>query len=323
MIVDTNFRHPRVETIFVFNDTSETSMIVAKEELINAQGIPGEIQDARETIRYMYGDEYVSQYDCEDSPSYGRKNTGREGTNRGADNSGIDEQQQERTETLTDRRVLEIAASELDTSDLTEGEIFALNTFKKRLENIRDLQAQRKEQGSLYKEQQFGSKSDRSEAVKTLNRMNILDGQLRNNLPLGSPLLWVNPNVRKDKRYDKFPVEISEFEKDGAFREVGKDEPVDFFKKKVGRDDVDSRAEVSSVNFDSESRMKARPRCDGVNSVAIFQKAIVKLFVQLLVLRKCRFCVRDSVNHQLCADFLVFHIITSFLTGTATLKKLK
>ena len=179
MIVDTNFRHPRVETIFVFNDTSETNMSEAKELLIDAEGVYERLQNAWEAIRDVQGDEYVSRYDCEDSPSYARKNPGREGTNRGADNSGIDEQQQERTETLTDRRVLEIAASELDTSDLTEGEIFALNTFKKRLENIRDLQAQRKEQGSLYKEQQFGSKSDRSEAVKTLNRMNILDEQIR------------------------------------------------------------------------------------------------------------------------------------------------
>lgn len=29
MIVDTNFRHPRVETIFVFNDDSETRMTFA------------------------------------------------------------------------------------------------------------------------------------------------------------------------------------------------------------------------------------------------------------------------------------------------------
>lgn len=95
----------------------------------------------------MYGDEYVSQHDCEDSPSYGRKNTGGKGTDSGTNNSGIDEQQQQRTDTLTDRRVLELAAEDVRIDDLTQGEVYALDVFKKRLETIRDLQAQRKEQG--------------------------------------------------------------------------------------------------------------------------------------------------------------------------------
>lgn len=61
--------------------------------------------------------------------------------------------------------------------DLTQGEVYALDVFKKRLETIRDLQTQRKEQGQLYKEQQFGSKTDKAEAVKTLNRIKTLDDQ--------------------------------------------------------------------------------------------------------------------------------------------------
>lgn len=90
-----------------------------------------------------------------------------------------DEQYQQRTDTLTDRRVLELAAEDVRIDDLTQGEVYALDVFKKRLETIRDLQAQRKEQGQLYKEQQFGSKADRAEAVKTHNRMKILDDQIK------------------------------------------------------------------------------------------------------------------------------------------------
>lgn len=90
-----------------------------------------------------------------------------------------DEQYQQRTDTLTDRRVLELAVEDVRIDDLTQGEVYALDVFKKRLETIRDLQAQRKEQGQLYKEQQFGSKADRAEAVKTLNRMKILDDQIK------------------------------------------------------------------------------------------------------------------------------------------------
>lgn len=90
-----------------------------------------------------------------------------------------DEQYQQRTDTLTDRRVLELAAEDVRIDDLTQGEVYALDVFKKRLETIRDLQTQRKEQGQLYKEQQFGSKTDKAEAVKTLNRMKILDDQIK------------------------------------------------------------------------------------------------------------------------------------------------
>ena len=114
-----------------------------------------------------------------------RSDTGRGGgtVDRGGVGSQIrlndDEQNQQRTDTLTDRRVLELAAEDVRIDDLTQGEVYALDVFKKRLETIRDLQTQRKEQGQLYKEQQFGSKTDKAEAVKTLNRMKILDDQIK------------------------------------------------------------------------------------------------------------------------------------------------
>ena len=89
------------------------------------------------------------------------------------------EQFQQRTDTLTDREVLTLAASQVKVSDLSDAEKSALDVFQQRLAKLEDLQAQRIEQGRLYKEQQFGAKVDRAEAAKTLNRMRTLDGQIQ------------------------------------------------------------------------------------------------------------------------------------------------
>ena len=88
------------------------------------------------------------------------------------------EQYQQRHKVLTNREVLEMAVDELEVSDLTPGERSALDIFKGRLDDLKDLQKQRTEMGRLYREQQFGTKVDRAEAEKTLNRMKVLDGQI-------------------------------------------------------------------------------------------------------------------------------------------------
>ena len=88
------------------------------------------------------------------------------------------EQYQQRHKVLTNREVLEMAVDELEVSDLTPGERSALDIFKGRLDDLKDLQKQRTELGRLYREQQFGTKVDRAEAEKTLNRMKVLDGQI-------------------------------------------------------------------------------------------------------------------------------------------------
>lgn len=88
-------------------------------------------------------------------------------------------QYQQRTSTLTDREVLEIAANDLKIDGLTAGEIDALQIFKDRLTKLEELQEKRAEQGKLYKEQQFGAKVDREAAAATLNRMHLLDDQIR------------------------------------------------------------------------------------------------------------------------------------------------
>ena len=99
------------------------------------------------------------------------------------------EQEQQRTNTLTDREVLEIAAEDLMNEKikvngemvdaLSQAEKDALTIFQNRLSKLKDLQAERAEQGRLYKEQQFGENVDRAKATETLNRMHILDDQIK------------------------------------------------------------------------------------------------------------------------------------------------
>ena len=88
-------------------------------------------------------------------------------------------QYQQRTNTLTDREVLQYAASELSMDKLTDGERDALKIFNERLRRLEELQEKRAEQGRLYKEQQFGAKVDREAAKATHNRMQVLDEQIK------------------------------------------------------------------------------------------------------------------------------------------------
>ena len=88
-------------------------------------------------------------------------------------------QNQQRTNTLTDREVLELASSELQNADLSTAERDALDIFQQRLAKLETLQEERAEQGRLYKDQQFGAKVDRAAAEQTRNRMQILDGQIQ------------------------------------------------------------------------------------------------------------------------------------------------
>lgn len=92
-----------------------------------------------------------------------------------------DEEFQARTHTFSDREILEIAADDLHLDELTEGEQDALRIFRDRLSRLHDLQDQRTDLGTLYREQQFGAngaKVDRAEAEKTRNRMQVLDSQI-------------------------------------------------------------------------------------------------------------------------------------------------
>ena len=89
------------------------------------------------------------------------------------------EQHQDRTQSLSDRDILEMAANEIDVGKLNADEQRSLDTFKNRLSHLYDLQTKRVEEGRLYKEQQFGQKVDRAAAAETKNRMAELDRQIK------------------------------------------------------------------------------------------------------------------------------------------------
>ena len=90
-----------------------------------------------------------------------------------------DIQYQQRTVALNDREVLAMAADALEATELTDAERDALKIFKSRLSRLEGLQEDRAEQGRLYKEQQFGANVDREAAKQTLNRMQVLDDQIK------------------------------------------------------------------------------------------------------------------------------------------------
>lgn len=95
-------------------------------------------------------------------------------------NEGI-EQNQLRTKPLTDTEVLRIAMDRLDTDEYTPSEKVTIKSLNEKLDKLAELEAQRTELGKLYKEQQFGKDGDRNEAIKTYNRMQILDKQINKN----------------------------------------------------------------------------------------------------------------------------------------------
>ena len=178
MVVDADYRNPTIKTIYKFNDTNESNRAFAKEWLIDAKGIQSRLQDAWDLIETVYGKGYVEQYDFADRGTYERENERGKGNHSSADPEG-EIQHQQRTDTLTNREVLQIAAEDLNTEKWTEAERGALDIFKKRLAKLEALQTERVEQGRLYKEQQFGAKVDREAAAATLNRMHVLDDQIK------------------------------------------------------------------------------------------------------------------------------------------------
>lgn len=83
-----------------------------------------------------------------------------------------------RTNTLTDHEILDMAAKELDTSKLTEGEKAALDIFRKKVTALKALKEERQKQGALYHEAQFGENRDKAKASAARNRMSVLDKQI-------------------------------------------------------------------------------------------------------------------------------------------------
>ena len=90
-----------------------------------------------------------------------------------------DTQEQRRDGTLSDREVLERAASQIDSSKYTAEERAALELFQKRAGILGELEAERAKLGTQYNEQQFGTNVDRAAAAETLQQMYALDEQIK------------------------------------------------------------------------------------------------------------------------------------------------
>ena len=88
-------------------------------------------------------------------------------------------QNQQRTNTLTDRDVLSMAADSISVGNLTAAEADALQIFQKRLDILETLQNERAELGRTYKEQQFGENVDRKAAAQTLQKMRQMDSRIQ------------------------------------------------------------------------------------------------------------------------------------------------
>lgn len=91
-------------------------------------------------------------------------------------------QHQRRTQTLTDRDVLTMAADKVISGDAISMDAAvsdALGIFKKRLSTLDELQEKRRELGKTYRELQFGANVDREKAAETLKEMHSLDAKIQ------------------------------------------------------------------------------------------------------------------------------------------------
>lgn len=87
------------------------------------------------------------------------------------DNSdSVKVQNQARTNTLTDREILDLAAGDIQVDNLDAAEADALKIFRERLDTLNTLQNERRKLGKTYKEQQFGANVDRAKAAETLEK---------------------------------------------------------------------------------------------------------------------------------------------------------
>lgn len=84
-----------------------------------------------------------------------------------------------RTQSYTDREVLELAEDIVSTRSLTEGEREALNIFNKRLATLKDLQEQRDRQRELLAQENRKATPDEAEKRKILNRLIVLGRKIK------------------------------------------------------------------------------------------------------------------------------------------------
>ena len=177
MFTDGDFKAPTLSKVIVFDTNYDANMAYAKGLIFDEERRTAGHGEALRAIEDLFGEGYVSEYNSKIYKPDAWKNRGRERE----DGRGFDQevQDQERTSPLTDRDVLEAAANDIGISDMSDAEQAALQTFKDRLTELHKLQEKRAEAGRLYKEQQFGANVDRQAAAQTLERMHILDDQIK------------------------------------------------------------------------------------------------------------------------------------------------
>ena len=86
---------------------------------------------------------------------------------------------QRRTQSYTDREVLEMAAEDVGSLKLSEGEKTALDIFNKRLDEVKKLEEQRDEQRRILAELNKAEKPDEAEIRKTKTRLSILGKKIK------------------------------------------------------------------------------------------------------------------------------------------------
>lgn len=177
-----NIENPKIEYVIerdigIDKDTIDTIRTVLE---------GGKYADAQQILENVYGEEHTRIYSIRDFQTDAWENGGTEGGSRQESNQRYGKwgssltQKQDRTNTLTDREILSMAAEDTSKLDnLTDAESDALQIFRKRLDTLDQLQSERKELGKEYKQLQFGQKPDRQAAAQTLEKMHQLDRRIQ------------------------------------------------------------------------------------------------------------------------------------------------
>lgn len=179
-----NIENPRIEYVIerdigIDKDTIDT---------IRTVFASGKYENAQQILEDVYGEEYTRIYSIRDFQTDAWENRGAEGENSHESNQGYGEgyssitQNQRRTETLTDRDVLSMAADQILSIDAISQDAAvsdALGILKKRLSTLDELQEKRRELGKTYREFQFGANVDREKAAETLKQMHELDAKIQ------------------------------------------------------------------------------------------------------------------------------------------------
>lgn len=101
-----------------------------------ARGIRSEVREVVDLIEAAYGEGILFRHQAEDYRAYERENGRGKGADSGVSDSEV--QLQRRTNTLSNREVLSMAAEEARKGDLTAAEKDALDIFRRRWEKLED-----------------------------------------------------------------------------------------------------------------------------------------------------------------------------------------